>query len=140
MKKVLFSFLILSVPVFSQSKFAVEAGGGIDMITSNAYSSNVDNGYSLMISPVYNFNETIMFMVSFAFHRVEGYSYHGGIELHSLHPEYSIDNPFKPNVKTYDFSLGMRANFSEKQVTPYFVLKTGFLFIDLPDYNSYWIY
>jgi hypothetical protein len=138
MKKVLFFFFILSIQIFSQSKFAVEAGGGIDMITSTLYSSNADNGYSVMICPVYSFNETIMFMASFAFHRVEGYNYYGGV-VPAIYPGYSIDNPQKPNIKTYDVSLGMRANFSEKQITPYFVIKTGFLFTDVPLNSSYWL-
>lgn len=131
MKWVLFFVFCLSVLAFSQSKFAIEAGGGIDMITGNVYSSNYDNGYSVMISPVYNFNETVTFMASFAFHRVEGSDYYGGV-VPAIYPDYSIDNPHKPDIKTYDFSLGMRANFSEKQITPYFVIKTGFLFIDIP--------
>jgi Outer membrane protein beta-barrel domain len=131
MKKALFFISIISITVFPQSKFAIEAGGGIDLVTNNDFNSNIDNGYSIMISPVFNFNETIMFMASFAFHRVEGTDYYEGI-VPAIYPYYSIDNPLKPNINTYDFSLGMRANFSEKQISPYFVVRTGFLFTDFP--------
>ena len=133
MKKVLFFFFILTIAVFSQSKFAIEAGGGIDLVLENNYSNSYDNGFSLLISPVYKLNKTISFMASFAYHRVEGYTGYYFVTP-QIFPNYSIDNPYKPNIKTYDFSVGMRANFSEKQVTPYFVFKTGLLFTDYPDY------
>ncbi len=84
-------------------------------------------------------NETISFMAGFAFHRVEGYQSYP-IITPQIFPDYSIDNPAKPNIKTYDFSIGMRANFSQKPITPYFVLKTGFLFIDVPRYSDNYYY
>ena len=94
MKKVLFFFLVAVLSVFSQSKFAIEAGGGIDLVfNSNTY-HNYDNGFSLMISPVYNLNETISFMASFAYHRVEGYS-NSYYVTPQIFPDYSIDNPYK---------------------------------------------
>jgi Outer membrane protein beta-barrel domain len=133
MKKVLILCCIISVSTFAQSKFAIEAGGGIDLVTDNNHSANYDNGFSLMISPIYNFNETFSFMATFAFHRVEGYQYYNGpILLEGAN--YSIDDPNKPNIKTYDFSIGMRTNFSEKKITPYFVIRTGLLFTETPRY------
>ncbi len=127
MKKILFFIFIIVVQVFSQSRFAVEADGGIDMVSTAEFSSsNMENGYSFALSPVYNFNKTLSLFGVFAFHRMEGAINNGGTTLDQA--GYSIDNPNKPNDYTYELAIGLRANFSHKPVKPYFVVRTGFLF------------
>ncbi len=52
MKKVSLFIFLFSISVFSQSKFAVEAGGGIDLVMESGSYNNYDNGYSIIISPI----------------------------------------------------------------------------------------
>ncbi len=129
MKKIMIFIFVLCVPAFSQSRFAIEAGGGIDLVSTPDNSSTIfDNGYSFAVSSIYNFNETISLMGTLAFHRAEG-----GISG-SLYPTaqgYSINNPDKPNIYAYEINFGLRANFSDKMVKPYFVIRTGFLFTNV---------
>ncbi len=127
MKKIMIFIFIIYGQSFSQSRFAIEADGGIDLVSTTDISSrNLENGYSIAVSPVYYFNETISLLGTFAFHRAEG-----GLEYSGVVPaidSYSINNPDKPNIYAYEIALGLRANFSDKLVKPYFVIRTGFLF------------
>ena len=73
MKKILLLILIFCVNGYSQSRFAVEASGGIDLVsTPDNSSSNFDNGYSFAVSSIYNFNEAVSLLGTLAFHRAEG--------------------------------------------------------------------
>ncbi len=127
MKKSLLFILLFVIQVFSQSRFAIEADGGIDMVSATELStSNMENGYSFSLSPVYYFNKTLSLFGVFAFHRMEGAVSSGGPVLDEA--GYSIDNPNKPNDYSYEIAIGLRANFSNKPVKPYFVVRTGFLF------------
>lgn len=123
MKKILLILFLFSVCSFSQSKFALEIAGGIDF-----NGAEFDNGYSFSFSPVYHLDKIISVMANFAFHRAEG-SLNRIIAMPDV-VDYSIDDPQKPNTYVYDFSLGLRANFSQQKITPYFVMKTGFFFIN----------
>jgi len=137
MKKLFFLILIFSFQAFSQSRFGIEADGGIDLVSTTDLSSrNIDNGYSLTVAPVYYFNNTISVFGVFAFHRVEGSIVSGGPVAFA--DGYSIDNPNKPNNYTYEFGLGLRANFSDKMVKPYFVVRTGFLLNNSATFSGYY--
>lgn len=139
MKKIVaLSVLFISVLSFSQTKFALEAGGGVDISNSHFHSSqlNTDGGFSFFISPVFILNETFSVVGTIAYHRAEG-SYYGGSDYRIFPAEsgYSIDNPDIPNTKAYDVSLGIRASFSDKMIKPYFVLKNGALFNKIPEFK-----
>ena len=136
MKKLFLFIFIISIQAFPQSRFGIEASGGIDLIsTSDLSSTNIDNGYSLTVSPLYYFNETISVFGVFTFHRTEG-SIGSGTALDAA--GYSIDNPNKPNDYAYEVALGLRANFSDKMVKPYFVIRTGFLFTNFATFEQYY--
>ncbi len=136
MKKLFLFLIIISVQGLSQSRFGLEADGGVDLISSpNTSSTSLDNGYSLTVSPIYYFNKTISVFGVFTFHRAEGAVNNGGTALAA---GYSIDNPYKPNDYAYELALGLRANFSDKIVKPYFVIRTGFLFTNLAMFSVYY--
>jgi hypothetical protein len=138
MKKIFMIVLMISVQVFPQSGFGIEAGGGIDLISNSDLSSrNLDNGYSLTVSPIYYFNKTISVFGVFTFHRAEGALNNGGIVWADAEG-YSIDNPTKPNSYAYEIALGLRANFSDKMVKPYFVVRTGFLLTNNAFFSGYY--
>ncbi len=138
MKILIMLVFIISVQAFSQSRFGIEADGGIDLISnSNLSSKNLDNGYSLTVSPIYYFNETISVFGVFTFHRAEGAINNGGIVWADA-TGYSIDNPNKPNDYAYEIALGFRANFSDKMVKPYFVVRTGFLLTNSAIFSGYY--
>lgn len=128
MKKIILFIIFISVPVFSQSEFALEVDAGIDLTSTMFSSSNFDNGYSISISPAYQINKSFTLMGTFGFHRAEG-GISGGIMAAPM--GYSIDNPNKPNIYAYEIGLGLRSNLSDKIVSPYFVIKTGFLFTEV---------
>lgn len=135
MKKILAFILMISASGFSQSRFAIEADGGIDLVSKTDFDArNLENGYSFAVSPVYHVNETISVLGVFAFHRAEG-----GISGSGIMPAvdgYSIDNPDKPNIYAYEVAFGLRANFSDKIVKPYFSLRTGFLFTNVSHFSA----
>jgi len=128
MKKVLFFIAIMYIQIYSQSKFAVEADGGIDLTSTMFATSNYENGYSVSISSIYQINKTFSLMGTLGFHRAEGGISGGNMPASS---GYSIDNTDKPNIYAYEIGLGLRSNFSDKIVKPYFVIKTGFLFTNV---------
>lgn len=90
---------------------------------------NYDNGYSLAVASIYHFNETVSLTGTLSFHRAEGSLGYSGVT--PAVDGYSIDNPDKPNIYAYEVAVGLRANFSEKMVKPYFAFRTGFLFTNV---------
>ncbi len=139
MKKLIMLVFIISVQAFSQSRFGIEADGGIDLVSNSDLSSrNLDNGYSLTVSPIYYFNETISMFGVFSFHRSEGTINNSGI-VWATAEGYSIDNPYKANSYAYEIALGLRANFSDKMVKPYFVIRIGFLLTNSAIFSGYYM-
>ncbi len=132
-KNILSFVLAASIFIFPQNRFSLEGGVGADLTSSFLSPSNFENGYSLYVSSVYHLFKTISISGTFAFHKAEGIT-NGGV--YAVPQDYSKDNPSKPNNFAYEAGFGMRADFSDQGVTPYFVIRAGLLFLNFSFYET----